>query len=473
MMRSSFLVIVLFAAAICFSHLHQGHVAADAIRYAYIADTIVETNDWFTLKDSFANVDSYFNKPHLLFWVLAAHLKMFGYSTFVAKLPAALFVFASLLMLAQVAGLLFGERAALLSVALFVSTRTFMRDVLDLNVEGIAVFGTLLLLYGVLKILRNPEAKLFRYSLLAGLGLLLLFQSKTPFILLSAFPIAVLGMLQPKVRRLALRRDLWLGLLPPLLVIVVWLLILDQSYVAGAIDNQWVNPIRENSDFFGNLQTWMKAIFVSWAPLVYFGMFGLYKRVRQLRTSGWKSIRLEELLLGIWTLPIVPIVFAVECRPRYILVPMLAVTLFAGEAAAGALRRIPLRQLQGAALTAGALCIILFSALDIPIHRTNRLVAAASEHLRSANATAPFFLCVDGDRPHRSPREARFTELLLDLEVGTRHPVFYSEILPSEATLRGSRILAEALCRSHLEARGIRFSVEQEYGERVQLLITL
>ena len=81
MIRHSLPVLFLLG-VMCFSHIHHGSIAADAVRYAYIAYHIVVSGDGISLYD--ARTESlYVNKPPLLFWLLAVCYKLFGFSTFI------------------------------------------------------------------------------------------------------------------------------------------------------------------------------------------------------------------------------------------------------------------------------------------------------------------------------------------------------------------------------------------------------
>ena len=88
--RLSILPLLAVVISLCFTHIHQGTLSIDGIRYASIASYIGKTGELFRLVDDYSGV-AYANKPPVLFWLVALSFKVFGFSTFAAKLPGAIF----------------------------------------------------------------------------------------------------------------------------------------------------------------------------------------------------------------------------------------------------------------------------------------------------------------------------------------------------------------------------------------------
>lgn len=449
-------LLLIFAAGVCFTHLHQGHLAGDGIRYAHIAKSILVRADWLNLYDGFQNTEHYANKPHLLFWLLALTFKTFGYSTFFAKLPSAVFVFASLILLGVIAKDIFGQKLSLVLVALFVCTRVFMRDILDLNVEGISLFGALLCLYSTLPRTQQTFSSALRPRIFLFLGILLLFQSKTPFLLLFLFPVASFSLIRNWTR--------WRPLLPYLLALFLlglcsllgFTFYFAEEYFLTAVDNQWINPIRANDHFGKNVLDWIAAILLSWAPLSWFGLWEL----GALLACCYKSRSLSALddsrrFLLLWSLSLFPIMLLVDCRPRYALFPMLAITLLAGYRLVPLLNRVRTLWLERTLILVAALCVLAFSVLDIPIHRSDKTVHAIAELPDSVQAQ-DYVVCIEREFLGRSLRTAKFSELLLDLEqcqlsVCPHTKVYHPDSLPRLKT--STLVLANHRCGLTLENR--------------------
>ncbi len=458
------LPVLLFSAGICFSHIHQGHLAGDAVRYASIASNILIRSEWFSLYDGFQGIEGYANKPHLLFWLLAFCIKLFGYSTFVAKLPSAVFVFLSLILFFHIAQKLYQRNVAFVLLALFVCTRVFMRDILELNVEGISLLGALLcLLWALRRILDQPNG-FMRDSPPLILGIVLILQSKTPFILLFLFPVIALRSL----RREKLIKDQTKGsyqFITTIFVIgLLYLGVQNLDYLRVAFDNQWINPIRENDEFLYNIFAWLGVLAFSWAPISWFGIWRAAELTAQsVRSRSLAMINDVELLLLLWAAPIIPILLIVDCRPRYALFPMIGLSLLAGARLETFVSKFSYRLLSYVALTASLLCILLFAVLNIPIHRSNSTVLAV-EILNKDPSLSGYSICIERNTVPRARRAAKFTNLLLELEFRSRFDaktqiVHNKDTMPEPSLLPRSRVLADEECRSEFGSRGLKSKV--------------
>ncbi len=475
MKRFEFLLI-LFAASVCFSHLDQGHLAVDAIRYAHIAKSILLRGDWINLYDGYQHSEQYANKPHLLFWILALTFKMFGYSTFWAKLPAAIFVFTSLILFGFIAKKLFADTVALCLVILFVCTRVFMRDILDLNVEGISLLGALLCLFYALPQERSSNSTRCFPRIALFFGVALLLQSKTPFLLLFLFPLTVFGLIRNfDVTTTWLKQRFALVIFALLALGICGMMVLSKEYLSTAIDNQWINPIRANDEFGLNLLDWLFAIAVSWAPLSWVGLFELGRAaVRSLKIRSIKHIDDVQLFLILWSLPLIPIMLLVDCRSRYALFPMLGVGLLAGYPLTPLISRLQTAWLQRGIVAISVLCVFAFTLFNIPIHRSDKTMLAMAQ-LPDSLRPQEYVVCIEREFADRSERFVRFTELLLDLEqcklARCEHTSVYDATALREANLKiGTRVLANPLCRVTLEESGRLHHIEKELPKGYALL---
>ncbi|HQH27225.1 MAG TPA: glycosyltransferase family 39 protein, partial [Oligoflexia bacterium] len=170
--------------SLCFSHIHQGSVWTDGVRYAAIAKNIILDGQYFRLYDDYTEAP-YVNKPPVLFWLIAASMKALGYSTFSVKLPGALIAFGAMLLFAAGACWLFDSRTALLAVLLFSANALFFRSVVDINFEGLILCGGILLLFALLRLSHLLHLD-FITALALGLGAAFLLISKPPYLLFAA-----------------------------------------------------------------------------------------------------------------------------------------------------------------------------------------------------------------------------------------------------------------------------------------------
>lgn len=435
-----YLVPAFFAAALCFSHLNQGTLAVDAVRYAKIAANILERGDWFHLYDSFT-ATAYANKPPFVFWLLAFLFKHFGFSTAIAKLPSAFFAFCSLLLIFQIAAKRSGEAAGYLALMFLGLNLTFMRDLVDLNFDAMATFGALLCLQTTLKQLDEREkvsaANWFWFSL----GTFMILQSKPPYVMFVYFPILVAVWRAGLLRTLFSSPQLWLGAALPLGLEIAWLAQNGAEYFATAADNQVTEQFFLRNGFLANLAAWAKAFFVSWAPVTLIAPFVLQPNVKE---KLLEKERPDHVLLDFWLLPVVAIIFFINCRPRYIVVPMLSLILLTSGKLAARLDARRLQLLQRGLVFCSCLAFVLFSVFHLRVHRDNGVVSVLAN--RPELISPEVSLCVDKELEYRSARYARETRFLASLELGREVDVFYAANLPDSRKAHGEKLLADNGC---------------------------
>ena len=129
---------------ICFSHIHQGNLAIDGIRYAAMSQEVLASGNLFHIVDDYTGTE-YANKSPALFWFVALSYRLFGVHTFSSKFPGACFAFLALFLLYRLASQIFGSRSGYFSVLLFAGNVIFFRAVVDLNYEAMILVGVLLL----------------------------------------------------------------------------------------------------------------------------------------------------------------------------------------------------------------------------------------------------------------------------------------------------------------------------------------
>jgi 4-amino-4-deoxy-L-arabinose transferase-like glycosyltransferase len=313
--------VALFALAICLSHIHQGSIAVDAVRYAQIAQNILLRGNYFELFDSYTN-SVYHNKPPLMFWLLASSFKLFGFSTFVAKLPSAIFASCSIFLFWLCAKTIFDRKTALTAVMLYCLNRYFSRDLVDLNFESMAVCGALLCLLSISYIVKSREHG-WNWILFL-VGTFLLSQSKPPYLAFVFLP-TLLALYQAKLLRSAFSRiSFWLAIAIPIIASSLWYLLAQKSSLSSTMDNQLLEPMRLNVSYERNILNWIIAYFSGFAPLSILGLFGIVKLIRKKEIP-----QNTEFLLIFWILPIAPIILIASSRERYLALPMLSIGLLA------------------------------------------------------------------------------------------------------------------------------------------------
>lgn len=445
---------LIFLSVACLSHLHQGTLAVDAIRYADIADHIVETGQWLDLYDAHTETP-YVNKPPLLFWLLAILFQLFGYSTFIAKLPAALFVVGSGMLLWSIVNRLYAQLAAHAAVVLLVCNRIFARDLADLTFDGMSLCGALLCLREFMLLLQGErQSKESTFWIVSGLGALLILQSKMPYILLVAFPIFGTLLVQRRLKEVLTTKGFWCTAIGVAAITGAWLLYSGLQYVAGAFDNQFVEPVTSYDSRAENVLLWIRSILLSYAPASWLGCYGMWNLYRG---NGPETRAIRQLLL-LWILPAIAIVFIVAVRPRYMLLPSIPLFILAGKECALLVSRFfSVRHFRLGMLGASMLMLLVFVVLNVTVHRDDPIVDAFKRV--PGLVENPPVVCVDGDLEYRSPRLARFTQQLLTLEF--ERPI--KVVTSPDVRAAAQQLLANNECKKRLEARGVTLNITQAF----------
>ncbi len=123
--KKPFLAIVLLAIVLAFSFMGSRSLwEPDEGRYTNVAMTIVDSNEWITLR---RHPDSlHFTKPPLTYWAMAASLDTLGYKHWAARLPMALAYLLSILMIYQLGKIFVREKPWLPALIFATSPLPFM-----------------------------------------------------------------------------------------------------------------------------------------------------------------------------------------------------------------------------------------------------------------------------------------------------------------------------------------------------------
>lgn len=128
------LLLLTLSAAVFLSGLDTPGLYTNEGRYAGVAWEMIERGDWVSPR---LNGVPYFEKPPLLYWLVAASYKLFGVSETSARLPVALSALAGVLCTYGIGRILFTPRAGLLaalalatSFGYFIFARIILIDLL-------------------------------------------------------------------------------------------------------------------------------------------------------------------------------------------------------------------------------------------------------------------------------------------------------------------------------------------------------
>jgi len=118
------LPLALLAGAVLGGRLGEGDLVGDPVIYAAVAKSILVRGDWGTL---YLAGQPYFDKPPLVVWIAALSFRLFGLSTWSARLPGVAFAVAACLVCRRLGAVLFEERVGLAAGAMLALTPGFVR----------------------------------------------------------------------------------------------------------------------------------------------------------------------------------------------------------------------------------------------------------------------------------------------------------------------------------------------------------
>ena len=251
-----------------------------------------------------------------------------------------------------------------------------------------------------------------------------------------------------------------LAALVPTLLGAWWLLVLNAEHFSLVFDNQAIEPMRVPEGFFQNILNWLEAIFVSFAPLSWAGLLAALSYFSQmLSRKKEEEFKVKDLLIS-WLIPAIFVICLVEARPRYLLLPALALVLFACSGLEGRLRLLERSMIAKLAASIGAVCFLLFSLFGVRVHRANPLVE--SVNLEPSLLSDEVLFCVDKGRPDRSARRAKLSQILMRMEFGRKLEIFPSQTFLEQTFRPGQKVLLEDGCKSLLEQKGKPYKILAE-----------
>src|SRR5213078_4451803 len=116
--------LALLATALLAGRLAEGDLIGDPVIYAAVAKSMLVRGEWGT---QYLAGQPFFDKPPLVVWLAALSFKLFGVSTWSARLPGVALGIAACLVLWRLGAFLFDERVGLAAGAILALTPGFVR----------------------------------------------------------------------------------------------------------------------------------------------------------------------------------------------------------------------------------------------------------------------------------------------------------------------------------------------------------
>ncbi len=134
------LALALLATALLAGRLAEGDLIGDPVIYAAVAKSMLVRGEWGT---QYLAGQPFFDKPPLVVWLAALAFKLFGVSTWSARLPGVALGIAACLVLWRLGAFLFDERVGLAAGAILALTPGFVRFGSTLLLDTALALGAL------------------------------------------------------------------------------------------------------------------------------------------------------------------------------------------------------------------------------------------------------------------------------------------------------------------------------------------
>lgn len=401
----------------------RGLWGPDEGRYSNIGLQMLESGDWITPRRHPEH--THFAKPPLTYWAIGASVKVFGYHEASLRLPNALALIGTVLML-----ILLGRRlvpsAPWLPGLLFATSFVPFAAANLINTDYLLTLFETLAVYGFVRLWQADgprEAGIGRLWLWIGFGLA--FLTKGPPGLLPLLPMLVWRWMQPAPRlKLIDLRAFALFLLIALPWYVVVIIKHDGllGYFLGyeVVGRVFTDVHDRNSSWKGLLETYLPVLLLGLLPwsVVLWRRLPAVWRQRSRIGDWWRARQPEDRWLMVWfALPVIVFFFVRSRLPLYLLPSLVPATLLIAR------RLTPLnvhrlrRIIWTAAISALALLALKgFAPGAMPHSKDAReLAELVSEHWNhqaseivfieeSANYGLRFYLGVPVERVSLSPR---------------------------------------------------------------------
>ena len=168
----SLLILLFLPALLLYPCLSFALFEPDESRYAEVPREMLQRGDWVTPR---LDGEPYLEKPPLLYWLTAVSYEVFGVHDWAARLPPALAVHGTILLVYFFGRRIFGERAAFRGALVLSLAPGFVAIGRLLLIDGVLTFCTTLALFAAFEAVRGGRLRWGWWLLAAvacGLGVL-------------------------------------------------------------------------------------------------------------------------------------------------------------------------------------------------------------------------------------------------------------------------------------------------------------
>jgi len=310
--------LALLATALLAGRLAEGDLIGDPVIYAAVAKSMLVRGEWTTL---YLAGQPFFDKPPLVVWLAALAFKLFGVSTWSARLPGVALGIAACLVLWRLGAFLFDERVGLAAGAILALTPGFVRFGSTLLLDTALALGALAGLLATARAFARGGSGLWWAGVWFGVA----FLGKGALALgapavLAAYWLATPGDRRPPLGVLAAAALAFLAVVLPWHLYETW--VWGWRFVHG-----YLSDVSEKIGGHPGAAVYARALVVTTLPWLPLAVVGAWRSWR----SGERGDGLR--LLTVWTLVAYGFLFAAaKHSPRYLMLLHPALALWAALA---------------------------------------------------------------------------------------------------------------------------------------------
>jgi len=310
--------LALLATALLAGRLAEGDLIGDPVIYAAVAKSMLVRGEWGT---QYLAGQPFFDKPPLVVWLAALSFKLFGVSTWSARLPGVALGIAACLVLWRLGAFLFDERVGLAGGAILALTPGFVRFGSTLLLDTALALGALAGLLATARAFARGGNGLWWAGVWFGVA----FLGKGALALgapavLAAYWLATPGDRRPPLGALVVAGLAFLAVVLPWHLYETWAW--GWRFVQG-----YLYDVSEKMGRHPGAAVYVRALVVTTLPWLPLAALGVWRSWR----GGERGDGLR--LLGVWTLVAYGFLFvAAKHSPRYLMLLHPALALWAALA---------------------------------------------------------------------------------------------------------------------------------------------
>ena len=310
--------LALLATALLAGRLAEGDLIGDPVIYAAVAKSMLVRGEWTTL---YLAGQPFFDKPPLVVWLAALAFKLFGVSTWSARLPGVALGIAACLVLWRLGAFLFDERVGLAAGAILALTPGFVRFGSTLLLDTALALGALAGLLATARAFARGGRGLWQAGVWFGVA----FLGKGALALGAPAVLAVCWLAAPGDRRPPLRAPV-LAALAFFAVVLPWHLY--EAWVWGwPFVRGYLYDVSGKMGEPSRAAVYLRALVITTLPWLPLAAVGAWRSWR----GGERGDGLR--LLTVWTLVAYGFLFAAaKHSPRYLMLLHPALALWAALA---------------------------------------------------------------------------------------------------------------------------------------------